>query len=59
MTLLELFLRCLDAEYINTGEDGDYAVERAGSVIFLFFQWSRGRRDWWHNLAFPQSPTAG
>lgn len=57
MTLLDLFLRCLDADYLRTGtEDGNYAIEKNKNTIYLFFQWSNGRRDWYNNLDFPVKP---
>ena len=51
-----LFERCLNADYIHTAEDGDYAVEVEGDTLYLLFEWSDGREDWKNNLDFPVRP---
>ena len=48
-----LFLRCINANYIHSGDSADYAVERWGTRLYLLFQWSDGLRDWRNNLDFP------
>lgn len=54
--MLRYFLKCLDAKYINTENNGDYAIEREGDTLFLLFQWSRGKEDWKTNFNFPVKP---
>lgn len=56
MKLSELFYRCLSANYIKTGVSADYAVEKSGENLFLFFQDSDGLIDWKNNLDFPSVP---
>jgi triacylglycerol lipase len=48
-----LFRRCLNADYIHSGDAADYAVKRNGNSLYLFFQWSQGKRDWKNNFDFP------
>ncbi len=48
-----LFRRCLNADYIRSGESADYAISRSGKILYLFFQWSDGAADWKNNLDFP------
>ncbi|MBQ8387614.1 MAG: lipase family protein [Clostridia bacterium] len=48
-----LFLRCMNAVYTHSGDSADYAIERWGTRLYLFFQWSDGLRDWQNNLDFP------
>ncbi len=56
MSLEELFTRCLNAKYIKVENDGSYATERRGDILFLFFEHSNGRVDWKNNLDFPSAP---
>lgn len=49
----ELFERCLNASYIHTNEDGDYALEVDGDTLYLLFQWSHSHMDWVSNFDFP------
>lgn len=49
----ELFERCLNASYIHTVEDGDYAIEVEGDTLYLLFQWSHSHMDWISNFDFP------
>ncbi|MBQ7322746.1 MAG: hypothetical protein IJW99_11660 [Clostridia bacterium] len=53
MLLSSLFLRCLSVPYRRTANGGDYAAERAGDSLTLYFEDSDGALDWFHNLAFP------
>lgn len=52
--LHEHFERCLNANYTHTREDGDYAIEVEGNVIYILFQWSNSWCDWMSNFNFPQ-----
>lgn len=52
----DLFTRCLNASYIKTPKNGDYAIEVEGDTIYLLFQWSSGIWDWIHNFLFPAKP---
>jgi len=52
----DLFSRCLNATYTHTTKNGDYAVEVERDTLYLLFEWSRGRLDWFHNLLFPAKP---
>lgn len=54
--MIELFNRCLNASYIHTDEDGDYAIEVEGSILYILFQWSNSKLDWLHNFNFPAKP---
>jgi len=51
--LLELFMRCLNANYVHTENAGDYSIEVDGRTLYLYFQWSSGREDWKNNFNFP------
>ena len=48
-----LFRRCLNANYIHSGNGADYAIDRVGRRIYIFFEWSDGPLDWKNNLDFP------
>lgn len=52
--LLPLFLRCLEASYVHTSAGGDYAIQydEENKTLYILFEWSDGREDWHHNLAF-------
>ena len=52
MSLLELFLRCLNAEYIHTSAEGDYALQIDPPYLYLLFEKSDGEDDWKNNLTF-------
>lgn len=54
--LKDLFKKCLNAEYIHTAEDGDYAIEIEGDTLYLLFEWSDGKEDWKNNFDFPVKP---
>lgn len=54
--MLELFQRCLCANYTHTAEDGDYAIEIDGDTLYILFEWSDGATDWRNNLDFPAKP---
>ena len=54
--LVYLFQMCLDAKYIHTAEDGDYAIILEGNTLYLLFEWSDDKRDWKNNFNFPVKP---
>ncbi len=55
-TLLSLFRECLSIPYRHSAQGGDFAYYRKstgdGNQLYLFFQKSNGRLDWFHNLQF-------
>lgn len=51
-----LFKKCLNADYIKTDADGDYAIEYEDGVLFLLFEKSNGNTDWKNNFNFPAKP---
>ena len=53
MRASELFRNCLHAQYIHTENGGDYALERAGGRLTIYFEGSDGYEDWKNNLDFP------
>ena len=57
MKLLEdLYLRCLNAPYIHTENDGDYFYEIKNNILYLYFQCTNGGDDWKNNFDFPAKP---
>ncbi len=54
--LEEYFIACLEASYQTVEGGVDFAVERNGDVLFLFFEQSRGAEDWMKNLQFQAVP---
>ena len=54
--LRELFVACLEAEYIHVENDGSYSFVRDGDVLYLFFEKSNGKTDWWNNLSYRAVP---
>lgn len=53
MDLYWLFGKCLTAKYRQDGGSANYAFERAGDTLYLFFEDSDGAEDWSINLDFP------
>ena len=53
MDLYWLFGKCLSAKYRQDGESANYAIERIGDTLYLFFEDSDGAQDWRINLDFP------
>lgn len=51
-SMLSLYQRCLNAEYIHTPNGGDYALQSEPPFLYLLFEWSDGREDWHNNLTF-------
>ena len=54
--MINLYRRCLDAEYTHTTEGGDYAIEVDGNTLYILFEWSDGAEDWKNNFDFPAKP---
>jgi len=53
MELSDLFSRCTEIPYTHTENGGDFATERMGETLYLYFQESDGMEDWQNNLDFP------
>ena len=56
MRLSWLFERCLTVPYIPIEDETDYAAERLGNTLYLYFEASHGAADWRNNLDFPARP---
>lgn len=56
MDLLNLYKKCLNANYTTVENQGDYAVKQAGNKLYLFFEKSDGATDWENNFNFPAKP---
>lgn len=56
MELTNLFTRCISVPYMRTGVSADYAIQRRGDVLNIFFQDSKGIEDWKINFNFPAKP---
>lgn len=54
--LYNLYKRCLEANYIHVEHDGDYAIKREDSTLYLFLEWSHGGADWHNNFRFFAKP---
>lgn len=54
--MINLYRRCLNAEYVHTTEGGDYAIEVDGDTLYILFEWSDGAEDWKNNFDFPAKP---
>lgn len=54
--LYKLYKRCLTANFTHTENDGDYAVEREGDVLYILFQETSTKTDWKNNFDFPARP---
>lgn len=50
--LKQLFISCLEADYVDTEEDGSFAAVRDGDLLYLFFEKSNGVEDWINNLSY-------
>ncbi len=51
--LKRLFQRCLSRTYTHVQNSADFALERAGTTLYIYFQSSDGGTDWCNNLNFP------
>lgn len=56
MDLFNAFNECLSVEYIQVENAGDFAVNREGETLRIFFEWSDGKEDWKNNFNFPAKP---
>jgi len=56
MTLSEAFEKCLTANYTEKHGSANYAIERDGNRLYIFFEDSDGAEDWSINLDFPAAP---
>lgn len=56
MLLSELFERCLNIPYFQTGKSANYAFERKDEEMYIYFEKSDGENDWRINLDFPSKP---
>ncbi len=56
MDLLNLYKRCLSANYTTVENQGDYSIRQIGTKLYLFFEWSDGATDWKNNFNFPAKP---
>ena len=54
--LLNLFRRCLEADYVHTEKDGDYAIEVDEDTLYILFECSDDVGDWISNFDFPAEP---
>jgi predicted lipase len=56
MDLLNLYKKCLSANYTTVENQGDYAVKQIGTKLYIFFEDSDGKVDWKNNFNFPAKP---
>ncbi len=56
MKLSTLFKRCINIKYTQVENTADYATERIGHTLYIYFQASDGKEDWKNNLDFPAKP---
>ena len=54
--LHDLYYRCLNAQYTHVENDGDFAIQREDSTIYLLFQCTNSKLDWKNNFDFPARP---
>lgn len=54
--LYELFWRCIHIPYREVGASANYAWEKKGRTLYLYFEKSNGATDWRRNLDFPAKP---
>lgn len=53
----ELFHKCAyEIEYQTTGNDVNYAFEKEGDTLYIYFQGSSSLVDWFRNFLFPSKP---
>ena len=48
--LVDLFTKCLIANYIHTENDGDYALEEDKDTLIILFQCTNSKIDWKNNF---------
>lgn len=54
--LKNAFSRCLNATYTHVENDGDYALQVEGDTLYILFQWSHSKFDWFSNIDFVAKP---
>ena len=52
MNLAELFTACLNAPYVQVENEGNYAIEKNGNTLYIYFEGSNGAVDWKNNFDF-------
>ena len=50
--LKQLFISCLEADYVDVENGGSFAYTRDGEELYLFFEKSNGGEDWFNNLSY-------
>lgn len=55
-TLKDLYNKCVYIKYTRVENDGDYAIERDGDALYLYFQCSYTILDWINNFNFTTVP---
>lgn len=56
MKLINLFEKCVNADYVHVENDGDYAVKRDDNTLYILFEYSNSRRDWINSFTFGAKP---
>jgi len=56
MDLKQLFQDCLNKEYTHTKDDVSFCCEFDNGTLKIYFQWSKGYKDWIANFNFPARP---
>ena len=56
MLLSPLFYQCLHIPYTQVGVTANFALQRKGRTLYIYFQASDGKNDWKNNLDFPAKP---
>lgn len=58
MKLTTLFKRTLELEpkYVHLNNDASYYCENLFGTLYIYFEWSNGKKDWLSNLNFPAKP---
>lgn len=56
--MYEKFKKCLSLwrDYIDVENSASYYIERDGSKLTIYFEWSNGVVDWMNNFNFPAKP---
>lgn len=54
--MLNKFYACLRAKYRTVENNGDFAIERDGDTLKIFFECSDSPEDWKNNFNFPAKP---
>lgn len=52
MNMYKAMKQCLRAKYTHVENAGDFAIERDGNILKLFFEWSDDVEDWINNFDF-------